>query len=115
MQMARRKVRRRIRKKKRNKLQNPACRPSRYKRYKYLGKKVKDVGSCGLDTMQELRGIAKAIIKDYKSGEIDKRTAHSRFALLCNIVVPNQVRKGKLPRSARKTCREYWERLKKIS
>ncbi|WP_297499369.1 hypothetical protein [Thermococcus sp.] len=52
------------------------------KRYKYLGKEVIDVGDPGLDSIPEFYGIANAIWRDWKNGEISTRTALGRLALL---------------------------------
>jgi hypothetical protein len=91
---------------------NPSCRPSIYKRYKYLGKKVPDVNKCGLDTLSEVEGICKAIIRDYKSGHIGKRTASGRFHLLYYVVIPRDSKlKGK-KRRAKAIVKKYWDRLK---
>ncbi|ASJ08329.1 hypothetical protein A3L11_03420 [Thermococcus siculi] len=52
------------------------------KRYKYLGKEVIDVGDPGLDSLPEFYGIANAIWRDWKEGEISTKTALGRLALL---------------------------------
>jgi hypothetical protein len=52
------------------------------KRYKYLGKEVIDVGDPGLDSIPEFYGIANAIWRDWKEGEISTKTALGRLALL---------------------------------
>ncbi|MBP1911638.1 hypothetical protein [Thermococcus stetteri] len=52
------------------------------KRYKYLGKEVIDVGDPGLDSIPEFYGIANAIWRDWKNGEISTKTALGRLALL---------------------------------
>ena len=87
------------------------CPLSRYKRNKYLGKRVKDIGGCGLDTLQEVRAISRAILEDYRSGRIDKRTASGRFARLHNTIIPKSRKlKGK-KREAKKIVKQYWNRL----
>ena len=58
----------------------------RSKRNVYLGKRVKDTGAPGLDKVKEVRGIANAIIEDYKAGRLPYRTAMSRMNLLSLIV-----------------------------
>ena len=52
------------------------------KRYKYLGKEVIDYGDPGLDSIPEFYGIANAIWRDWKEGEISTKTALGRLALL---------------------------------
>ncbi|WP_258085056.1 hypothetical protein [Thermococcus thermotolerans] len=52
------------------------------KRYKYLGTEVIDVNAPGLDSIPEFYGIANAIWRDWKEGEIGTRTALRRLALL---------------------------------
>ena len=69
------------------------CRPK--KNYKYLGKRVRDVGKCGLDSLSEVRGIVAEIIKDYKTGKITYRTAMSRMNLLSLIVTKAKAFKAK--------------------
>jgi len=56
------------------------------KGYKYLGKRVKDIGKKGLDRPSEVKGIAEAILRAYKNGEITYRTAMSELNLLELIV-----------------------------
>ena len=57
-------------------------REEKEKRYKYLGKEVIDVGDPGLDSIPEFYGIANAIWRDWKNGEISTKTALGRLALL---------------------------------
>jgi len=57
-------------------------REEKEKRYKYLGKEVLDVGDPGLDSVPEFYGIANAIWRDWKNGEISTKTALRRLALL---------------------------------
>jgi len=52
------------------------------RRYKYLGKEVIDVGDPGLDSIPEFYGIANAIWRDWRNGEIGTKTALGRLALL---------------------------------
>ena len=92
---------------KKSSLKNPACRPSRYKRYKYLGKKVKDVGACGLDRPSEYYGIIRAIMRDYKNGEISKATARGRLLLLYRLTYPSKNSKARsIPPAERERIRE---------
>ena len=63
------------------------------KRYKYLGKKVKDVGAQGLDRPSEFEGITEAILEAYESGEIDERTARGQLLLLLRLTYPKNNRK----------------------
>ena len=57
-------------------------REEKEKRYKYLGKEVIDVNDPGLDSIPEFYGIANAIWRDWKNGEISTKTALGRLALL---------------------------------
>lgn len=50
--------------------------------YVYLGKRVRDTGYPGLDSIREVRDIADAIIEDCLSGAIEYRTAMARMNLL---------------------------------
>ena len=83
---------------------------SRDSRNVYLGKRVPDTGSPGLDNLSEVRGICKAILADYRAGRISKRTANGRFSLLYNVVIPHDSKlQGK--RKAKKIVKEYWSKL----
>jgi len=48
----------------------------------YLGKRVRDIGRPGLDRESEVRGICRAILRDYRKRRISYRTAMSRLNLL---------------------------------
>jgi len=75
----------------------------------YLGKTVRDVGKPGLDHLSEVEGICKAIIRDYKSGKISKKTANGRFSLLYNFVIPRNTKMtAKQKKEARLIVRAYW-------
>ncbi|RLG82805.1 MAG: hypothetical protein DRO40_06715 [Thermoprotei archaeon] len=52
----------------------------------YLGKRVKDTRKKGLDNLNEVRGIAKSILQDYRRKRISYKTATSRMNLLKLIV-----------------------------
>lgn len=51
-------------------------------KYKYLGKKVEDIGREGLDRIEEYKAIADAIINEYRAGKISEKTARGRLLLL---------------------------------
>ena len=77
----------------------------------YLGKRVRDVGRPGLDEIREVEGICKAILEDYESGRIDKRTANGRYSLLYNVIIPKDDKlKGKKKR-AKQIVKLYWQKL----
>ena len=67
--------------------------PSARKRYKYLGKRVRDVGKPGLDQPREFLGILRSIIKDYKEGVISYMKARGRLLLLYRLTMPEKNRK----------------------
>ena len=71
----------------------------------YLGHRVPDTGKPGLDSAKEAKAIARAILKDYKSGKIDKRTATSRLNLLELIIKKDSDMRGK------KEAREYIDKV----
>ena len=52
------------------------------RRYVYLGRRVEDIGEPGLDTVEECKAIADAILEDYEEGRISYRKAMSRLNLL---------------------------------
>lgn len=58
----------------------------------YLGRKVKDVKPRGLTHLKEVRGIARAILRDFKAGRISYRKAMSRLNLL-SLVAKKAARK----------------------
>ena len=51
-------------------------------RYKYLGKRVRDIKPKGLTHAKEVKKIMQAIVNDRKAGKITKRTARGRLLLL---------------------------------
>jgi len=51
-------------------------------KYKYLGRRVKDIGRKGLSNASEFRQIARLIVEDYRKGRISFRTADGRLLLL---------------------------------
>ena len=81
------------------------------KRNVYLGKRVPDRGSPGLDQLSEVRGICRAILSDYRHGRISKRTANGRFSLLYNFVIPRDSKLQGKKRKAKKIVKEYWSKL----
>ena len=85
--------------------------PRTGRRTVYLGHRVKDTGKPGLDNLSEVRRISQAILRDYKAGRIDKKTASGRFARLHNTIIPRDPDlKGKR-RKAKKIVKQYWEKL----
>ncbi|MCD6563110.1 MAG: hypothetical protein J7K23_04225 [Thermoproteales archaeon] len=52
------------------------------RRYKYLGKKVKDRGKPGYDSYIEGKDIAKAILRDFEEHRISRKLAVTRLNLL---------------------------------
>jgi len=74
-------------------LPSPTRPSSSSKRYKYLGKKVQDIGAQGLDRPSEFEGITEAILEAYESGEIDERTARGQLLLLLRLTYPKNNRK----------------------
>jgi len=77
-------------------------------RYVYLGKRVPDTGEKGLDSVEECRGIADAILEDYESGRISYKTAMSRLNLLELIAERN----SKFTSSEAAQCREYVDEVR---
>ena len=51
-------------------------------RYKYLGKRVKDIRPKGLTHVKEVKAILRAIKRDVKAGRISKKVAKGRLLLL---------------------------------
>jgi hypothetical protein len=80
-------------------------------RYVYLGKKVEDIGEKGLDTVEECKGIADAILEDYESGAISYRTAMSRLNLLELIAERN----SKFTSAEAEECRDYVDKVREDS
>jgi len=78
------------------------------RRYKYLGKKVEDTGEKGLDSVEECKAIADAILEDYEEGRISYRTAMSRLNLLELIAEKN----SKFTSSETAACREHVDEVR---
>ena len=51
-------------------------------RYKYLGKRVRDIRPKGLTHVKEVKAILRAIKRDVKAGRISKKVARGRLLLL---------------------------------
>jgi hypothetical protein len=77
-------------------------------RYVYLGRRVPDTGEKGLDSVEECKGIADAILEDYESGRISYKTAMSRLNLLELIAEKN----SKFTSSEAAQCREYVDEVR---
>jgi len=81
----------------------------------YLGKSVKDTKKEGLDNLNEVRGIARNILKDYRKKRISYKTAMSRLNLLTLIVSrDSDFQKGRKKTKAKKIIERYRKRLKKL-
>ncbi len=63
------------------------------KRYKYLGRKVRDVRMKGLDSPKEFIAIAKRIVREAKTGIISREKARGRLLLLYRLTSPRKNRK----------------------
>jgi len=61
----------------------------------YLGHRVPDTGKPGLDNVNEVKGICRAILEDYRKRRISYRTAMSRLNLLKLIVKKDHEFRGK--------------------
>jgi len=83
--------------------------------YVYLGKKVKDVGKPGLDSVSEVRGIRDQILRDRKAGRISARTAASRMNLLKLAVMRDRDFRGAKRVRAIKVVNTGIKRLKKFN
>ncbi len=73
------------------------------KRHVYLGRRVEDVNESGLDTVEECKAIADAILEDYEEGRISYRKAMSRLNLLELIAEKN----SKFTSYEAAECRDY--------
>lgn len=76
--------------------------------YVYLGKKVEDRGEPGLDSVEECREIADAILEDYLDGNISYKTAMSRLNLLELIAEKN----SKFTEQEARECRSYVDEVR---
>jgi len=79
----------------------------------YLGKRVKDVGKKGLDSLKEVEGICKAVLNDFKRRKISYRTAMSRLNLLSLIITKSPKFKGLKERRAKKIIDLFRSKLMK--
>lgn len=80
----------------------------------YLGKRVKDTGRPGLDNIKEVRGIANAIVRDYKQHRITYRTAMSRMNLFELVVTRDSDFTGRKETIARRIIDQARERLMRM-
>lgn len=79
--------------------------------YKYLGKSVRDTRKPGLDSIREVRDIARAIIDNYEAGNISYREAMSEMNLLELAVSRDSDFTGKKKKKAREVVDKYREEL----
>lgn len=88
----------------------------RRNKYVYLGKRVRDISKRGLDSPSEFRGIKNAIIRDVKSGRIDKKTARGRLLLLYQLTKPEKNSKVKnlSPRTRERLRKEIRAAMRRI-
>ncbi len=90
-------------------------REEKEKRYKYLGKEVIDVGDPGLDSIPEFYGIANAIWKDWKDGEISTKTALGRLALLKLLTYKTKNRKiAHIPEDDLEEVRKFIDYVRQV-
>ncbi|WP_297489676.1 hypothetical protein [Thermococcus sp.] len=90
-------------------------REEKEKRYKYLGKEVIDVGDPGLDSIPEFYGIANAIWKDWKDGEISTKTALGRLALLKLLTYKTKNRKiADIPEDDLEEVRKFIDYVRQV-
>ena len=83
----------------------------------YLGKSVPDIGKPGLDRAEEVEGICRQILEDYRGRRISYKTAMSRLNLLTLIVSRDSDFDTLHPRKkarAKRIIEEYRERLKRL-
>ncbi len=82
------------------------------RRYKYLGRRVKDRGKKGLDSASEFYGIMKAIIRDWKAGRISAKTARGRLLLLYRLSFKKN--NSKIQHLSNSTLQRIRRRIKKL-
>ncbi|WP_456365505.1 hypothetical protein [Thermococcus sp.] len=90
-------------------------REEKEKRYKYLGKEVIDVGDPGLDSIPEFYGIANAIWRDWREGEISTKTALGRLALLKLLTYKTKNRKiADIPEDDLEEVRKFIDYVRQV-
>ena len=86
--------------------------PRTGRRTVYLGHRVKDTREPGLDSLREVEDICRAIINDFRSGRITRKTASGRFAKLHNTILPRDSDfKGEKLKKALELVEEYWDKI----
>ena len=85
---------------------------TRSRRYKYLGKRVKDRGRKGLDSAREFHDIMNAIIRDWKRGKISTKTARGRLLLLYRLSFKKN--NSKIKHLQNSTLQRIRRRIKKL-
>ncbi|GAB6102367.1 hypothetical protein JCM16138_15900 [Thermococcus atlanticus] len=80
----------------------------------YLGKRVKDTGKKGLDSLREVRDICEAIIRDYMRHRIPYRTAMRRLVFLRTTVIKRSKNLAGKKRKAYAIVRKYEEKLRRM-
>lgn len=84
----------------------------RISRNVYLGSRVVDMGKPGLDRLEEVEAIARAILRDFKTGRIDSKTANGRFSRLRNLII--DISKVKQKAKAKKIVDKYWKQYSNL-
>ncbi|WP_297091952.1 hypothetical protein [Thermococcus sp.] len=87
---------------------------SRKNRNIYLGKRVKDTGKKGLDSLREVEDICKEILKDYEKKKISYATAMRRLVFLRTTVIKRNEKLVGKKRKAYKIVKKYEEKLMKM-
>lgn len=80
----------------------------------YLGKRVKDTGKKGLDTLREVEDICRAIIYDYTKKRISYATAMRRLTFLRTTVIKRSSKMTGKKRKAYAIVERYKEKLKRM-
>jgi hypothetical protein len=78
-------------------------------KYKYLGRRVRDIGRKGLSNKSEFINIARLIVEDYRKGRISFRTADGRLLLLYRLTYKKNNSNLDLSPRATEEVRRYIE------
>jgi len=88
-------------------------RRAKKRRNVYLGTKVKDIGRKGLDTLKEVEGICKAILKDFKTHKITYAKAVRRLVFLKTTVIKRNSKLQGKKKKAYAIVDKYLKRIRR--
>ncbi len=83
------------------------------RKYRYLGRRVRDARPKGLSSVREVRDISRVIVRDYKAGRISRGSALSKLGLLKLAVMRSRRFRGEKREKALRIIDSKMRRVRK--